>query len=165
MKDKRKRDTGRCYDCGVVKTKKNTQKKRSARDGLYHICRKCAAVRKRVYRKLEKEKKQPAIGIESRDQVDSILRELSELQFKINTEANLCRKRIAMIEGYSQEIIDPCIGHQIGLRTMLEDFIKKACREKNPVTKKHRYGFVCLRRGKLVLELKPELAGANKGKP
>jgi hypothetical protein len=128
MTDKRKKNIDRCSICGVLKTKENTDKSNKARNGFQTYCKSCNRAYVRGNRRLRQtDGRHIKTGIDSWDQVGSVLRELSELQYKINTETELCQKRIAMIEEYSQEITDPCIAHQIGLRIMLENFIKKAC--------------------------------------
>lgn len=169
MKDKRIRDNNRCCNCGVTKTKDNTTKDKRVRNGFQSLCKNCKRAYDRVYRKLYREGKLGAhkslAGIDSWNQVDSVLRELSELQYRINTENDLCQQRIDLIKEYSQEITDPYIAHQLGLRSMLDSFFKRNPGKLKTSKREYCFGTIVIRRGKRILSLEPELAGKKLGKP
>jgi len=168
--DKRKRDTNRCCRCGIVKTKENTGKHKNAPNGFQYMCRKCSTVYRRNYRKMVYNEGRVFVhhnvGIDSIKQVDSVLREMSELQHQIDTENSLCEERKKMIEDYTKELNEPILAHQFHLRKMLSDFIKKTWPGSKNKTENFRFGSVSIKKGELVsLVLKPELAGARRGKP
>ncbi len=103
--------------------------------------------------------------IEASNQIDSVLRELAELQFQINTENTACEKRIELIKGYTQEIIEPYQLHQTTLRVMLEEFCKKTWGKTKTVVKPFRFGLFRYCRGRLEISLNAKLAGNRMGKP
>ena len=169
-KDGRKRDISRCCCCGVLKTPKNTGKNKDVRNGLKSKCNACTSAYNREYRKQHKNVKEKMLhqsnqGIDSTNQVDSVLREMAELQHQINTENGLCEKRKKMIEDYTEELIEPLVVHQHKLRGMLNAFIKKAWHGSKRKAGHYRFGSIRLHRGKLIVDLKPELAGRFRGKP
>jgi len=165
----KKRDEKRCSKCGLIKSKDKFAKKASSPDGLAYICKDCRRAYDTVYHKLQRSGKSRATntraaGIDSWNQIDSVLREMSEVQHKINTESDLREQRKQLIEQYAQEITEPLVAHQIGLQKILTDFLKKN-REKAKQVFACRFGAVCFRRGKVELTLKPVLAGKLIGKP
>lgn len=158
-----------CTKCRIIKSKDKFPKDKRAPDGLNYICKDCRRAYNTTYQKLRRGGKPKvtnirAAGIDSWNQIDSVLRELSESQYKINTENALCQERKALIDKYSQEITEPLVAHQIGLQTILIDFLKKNLVEAQRV-RKCRFGSVCFMLGKLELTLKPALAGKLIGKP
>ncbi|MBA7656591.1 hypothetical protein ES703_64517 [subsurface metagenome] len=163
-----KRDKKRCSKCGLIRSIDKFPKNKRAPDGLGYHCKDCEEAYNTAYHKLRRAGKlavfRVVAGIDSWNQIDSVLRELSEAQYRINTETNLCKQRKKMIEQYTQEITEPLAAHQISLQKMLVDFLKKN-REKAKQVTVCRFGAVCFRRGKVELTLKPALAGKRMEKP
>jgi hypothetical protein len=164
--DGRKRDISRCCRCGVLKTPENTGKCKRAKNGFQAMCRKCSAEYRRNYRGGERSRliHNPR-GIDSMNQVGSVLREMSELQHQISIENSLCEKRKKMIENYSKEITEPLTAHQLNLREMLTVFIKKTWPGMKQKAEHFRFGSIRLQKRKLIIDLRPGLAGRLRGKP
>ena len=163
------RNKKRCGKCGLIKSKDKFPKDKRSPDGLSYLCKDCKRAYDTAYHKSRragagKVTNTRAAGIDSWNQIDSVLRELSETQYKINVETDLCEQRKKMVEQYSQEITEPLVGHQIGLQKMLIDFLKKNLIKAQKV-RKYRFGSVCFMLGQLELKLNPALAGKLMGKP
>jgi len=106
-----------------------------------------------------------AKGIDSIEQVDSILRELSELQYKIDHENKLCDDRIKMLKGYTEILNEPDLCHQLSLYRILKNYLKKICKNGSKINKQFRFGAIQFSKGKLDLELRPKLANMAFDKP
>ncbi len=104
-------------------------------------------------------------GIDSITQVDSVLREMSELQYKIDTENNLLNDRINMLKEYTREITESDLCHQHNLNQMLKAFIKRICKNGTAIKRHYRFGSISFSKKKLDIELKPALAGELINKP
>jgi hypothetical protein len=157
-----------CPKCGISKPATDFHKNRRSPDGLQHQCKECDKTYKIVYRKLCREgglDKKTRIGISTWGQVNSVLREMAELQIAINKENAALEKRIAMIREYSQDAIEPSLCHQICLQFMLEEFLKKRCAKHKITFKQCRFGFVRFHRGKMDFKLNIVLAEKRIGLP
>ncbi len=97
-------------------------------------------------------------------QVDSAIREMAELQHFINMENAACEKRLDLIRAYRDETIEPAVGHQTALQSLLVDFIKKTV-TKGTVNKDFRFGSMRFSHGKLHLKLNVELTKMLIDKP
>ncbi|MHC4460924.1 MAG: hypothetical protein ACYS6W_01305 [Planctomycetota bacterium] len=93
------------------------------------------------------------------------MRELSELQYKVDREITNNKKRQAKAEEELREILEPFNSHQFGLRTMLTAFLRKNAVHVNKMHRKYRFGVITFERGRLKLKLHPVMAGALMGKP
>lgn len=150
-----------CSKCKAVKPVSGFWKHSTAKDRLHPWCKVCSVSDQSVRRENSK-KQEPNIkgrGIESWSQMDSVFRELAEIKLRINEEKALCEKRINLIKEYSQEQIEPCITHQTGLRSMVEDFVKKNCAGRN-IKQTFRFGSLSFVEGKV--RLSPNIGKAAK---
>jgi len=102
--------------------------------------------------------------LDSWKQVDNALREMAELQHFINTENSACEKRLDLIREYRDETIEPSVGHQAALQSLLLDFIKKTV-TKGTISRVFRFGSIRFSHGKLNLKLDAELAQKLIDKP
>jgi len=157
-----------CSKCGIVKPKSEFHKDKNIADGYRRECKDCKRdyerVYKRAYRKFGATKPE-RVEIETWDQIDSIIREMAELQCQIQDEHKQCDYRIQLLKGYSNEIIEPALCHQISLRLMLDAFLKKHCPRTKTTKKGYRFGTLQFSRGKLEVELNTERARKYIGKP
>jgi len=126
----------------------------------------------RLHRDAEKRRAQGEIvgnvtakGIDSMPQVDSVLREMSELQFKIDHENKLCDDRIKMLKEYTEILIEPDLCHQFNLYIMLKEFLGKLCENGAEINRQFRFGAIRFSKGKLDTELRPKLANMAFDKP
>jgi hypothetical protein len=103
------------------------------------------------------------LGIHSWKQVDSVVREMAELQSGIDDEGANCEKRISLIKKYSDELIEPLLTHQIALQSMLLNFLKKDGRKR--LIRKYDFGVIKLFDGQLKIQLDVGLAKQRMGKP
>ncbi|MFZ0035633.1 MAG: hypothetical protein WAK60_11685 [Sedimentisphaerales bacterium] len=129
-------------------------------------CKKCEKRSKQIYKNKLTQKnviEAERLGIQSWNQIDSVLQEMAELQSRINDEEANCEERISLIKKYSEEIIDPWIAHQITLQIMLQNFLRKDGRKR--LIRKYCFGTIKLFRGQLKIQFNVDLAKQRMGKP
>ncbi len=161
----------RCSKCKKRKLRSCFTKSKDRPDGLADQCKECKREYereyKRIYRKgkVDVTKKQvaPTAGIDSLDQIDSVLREMAELQAGIDQEKATCEKRISLVREYTNETIEPWLSHQTALQALLLDFLKR--NGEKTLTRKYRFGTICFSRGRLKIYLNVNLAKQNTEKP
>jgi len=140
----------RCSQCGQVKSRSDFYKDKTRPSGLKSVCKECwGAV--------------PAKSIENENQIDSVIREMAELQANIDHEKASCQHRISLIQKYTGEITEPYVLHQTFLQSTLLSFLKKQGGKR--FFRRYRFGAVSYSRGKLEIELNVELARQRMGKP
>jgi len=150
-----------CTKCGLLKPLSDFGKAKS------HQCKDCKNEYERLYKKMRREGSIDAKSCNVLDnwkQVDSALREMAELQHFINAENAACEKRLDLIREYRDETIEPAVGHQAALQSLITDFIKKTG-IKGAINKDFRFGSVRFSHGKLYLKLNVELAKELVDKP
>lgn len=169
-----KKTTKRCGKCGKVKASDDFHKSRSSKDGLGHVCKECYKAYYKDHKQHLKSthKKRSDVdsqnsraGIDSWQQVDSVLREMAESQLVINHENTALEERINLIKSYSNEIIEPPLSHQMVLQTMLIMFLKKELLKTKNTTRKFPFGKIFWSNGKVKIKLNTELAKNRMGKP
>ena len=129
-------------------------------------CKECEKRNERIYKNQRGRGKAAVtetLGIQDWNQVDSVLREMAELQSDINKEMTVCEKRASMIKKYSDEVIEPWLVHQIALQTMLQNFLRK--NSKKRIVGRYRFGVINFFRGRLKIKLNLKLAKRQRGKP
>jgi hypothetical protein len=129
-------------------------------------CKKCEKRSKQIYKNKLTQKnviEAERLGIQNWNQIDSVLREMAELQSRINEEEVNCETRISLIKKYSEEIIDPWIAHQIALQIMLQNFLRKDGRKR--LIRKYRFGRIRFFRGQLKIQFDIDLAKQRMEKP
>lgn len=148
-----------CSNCGLPKPKGEFIKNNNC-------CSDCRRQYWRIYKQAQKQGEvRLQIGIEKWGQVDSVIREMAESQYKIQKEYAALEKRIALLKKYTEEIIEPHLSHQINLRSMLKAFLGKACPEKRAIRKRFDFGILRFCQGKLNVTLDAAYAGQRMGKP
>lgn len=160
----------KCCKCKRIKLRSCFTKDKSTSDGLAPNCKECKRKYEREYKKASRQQRKfdnvevaPATGIVNENQIDSLIREMAELQASINCEKASCETRISLIKKYTDEIIEPSVSHQIAVQTMLLDFLKK--RGTKTFFRKYPFGVVSFSRGKLRLRLDADLAKQRMEKP
>lgn len=129
-------------------------------------CKECEKRNERIYKNQQGRGKADVtetLGIQSWNQVDSVLREMAELQSDINKETTVCEKRVSMIREYSKEVIEPWLVHQIVLQATLQNFLRKDGRKR--LVGRYRFGIINFFRGRLKIKLNLNLAKQQRGKP
>lgn len=140
----------KCKTCNQVKLTCHFDKDETNPDGLKSTCKNCSRA-------------VSVKGIESESQLDSVMREMAELQACINNEEALCQHRIFLVQKYSNEMIEPHLTRQMFLQTLLQSFFEKVGRKN--FAHKYRFGEIRLVRGKLKIKLNADLAKQRMGKP
>jgi len=153
-----------CSVCGLPKPKGEFVKSDKKR------CRNCRGQFWQVYKKARKQRGRPAtysveVGIETWGQVDSLIREMAESQFRIHKEYMDLERRIALLKKCSDGTVEPEFIHQINFRSMLKTFLKKKYTKGQAVTQYFNFGIVRFHRGKLDVELDAVYAGQRMDKP
>ncbi len=172
----------KCSRCREIKPRTNAYfaKNKRSPDGF---CSSCKVCRKKYrsgveldygYRDLYKEKacesqrelpEKSKVSIDSWSQVDSVVREIAEIQAAINAEQTTRERRIAQLEEYINEAIRPWRARQERLTDTLKEFFQKNHTNTTATTKKYRFGVVCYSEGHITFDLNTELARKKIGKP
>jgi len=105
----------------------------------------------------------PSEGIDDETQIDSVIREMAELQVGIDNEKELCQQRISLIQKYSDEQIEPYLSRLMFWEAKLRKFVKK--QQGKRFFRGCRFGNVSYYRGKLKIQLNADLAKKMMGKP
>jgi hypothetical protein len=157
----------RCGSCGLMKPIKELRCNERKIN-----CLKCRRQYNRVYKQLrragqarQKNQTYSEVGIETWDQVDSIIREMAESQFRIQKEYADLEKRIVFLRKYTAEAVEPELIHQINFRSMLKAFLKKTCSTEQATLKRFDFGVLRFCRGKLDVDLDAAYAGQRIDKP
>jgi hypothetical protein len=160
----------KCGKCKRIKLFSCFTKDKSTADGLAPICKECKREYERIYKKALREQRKfnciectPARGIENESQIDSVIREMAELQASIDYEKAQCEKRISLIKKYTEEIIEPFLSHKISLHLMFLNFLKN--QKIKLFSRQYRFGQVSFLRGKLNITLYAEKAGQMRNRP
>ncbi len=135
-------------------------------------CRECRRQYHRIYKQLRRQGRPRQFReallekeIETWEQVESIIREMAESQFKIQKEYAALEKRIALLKKYTNEMIESMLLHQINFQSMLKAFLKKTCPKGQAVTRRFDFGILRFYRGKLDVDLDAAYAGERMDKP
>jgi hypothetical protein len=154
-----------CRGCGLPKPGKEFVKGSSR-------CLECRRQYHRVYKQLRRQgrgrQKRQAfleVGIETWKQVDSVIREMAESQFKIQKEYADLKRRIVLLKKYTDEAVESEVIHQIIFQSMLKVFLKKTCSTAQATLKRFDFGVLRFNRGKLTVELDAAYAGQRMEKP
>jgi transposase-like protein len=150
----------KCSGCGRIKPKGEFLR------GRNNNCSECRRQYNRLYKQSRKgEDARLQAGIETWDQVDSLMREMAESQYRIQKEYALLDKKIAILKKDTDGIIEPDLFHQINLRSMLMMFLKKALPPERAIHRKFDFGTLRFYRGKLNMDLDTDYAEQRMGKP
>jgi hypothetical protein len=152
----------KCGGCGRMKPKGEFPRKKR-----YGHCIECRRLYNNLYqqRRRNEEDVRKQAGIETWDQVDSLIREMAESQFRIQKEYALLDNKIATLKKATDEIIETDIIHQINLRSMLTAFLENVCPSKQAMRRKFDFGALRFCRGKLSMDLDTVCAEQRMGKP
>lgn len=156
--------TKNCTKCGKAKPLACFYKQKRSADGRGSICKEC---HKTLYRKNQGDIDPPNCrsGIDSWQQVDSVLRAMAESQIAIDKEQAVCDKRVGLIKKYSEETIEPHLTHKMGLENLLTNFLKEKLPGIKTTVRKFSFGQIFWRKGKITINLNTELADRRMGKP
>jgi hypothetical protein len=154
-----------CSDCGLPKLKSAFRKKdkrcwecRKRYISAYKQLRRAGQPRQTRYAFAE-------VGIETWEQVESVIREMAESQFRINEEYAGMERRIALLKKNTDVTVEPELIHQINFRSILKAFLKKTCPKGQAITKYCAFGIIKFHRGKLDVELDTTLARMRMDNP
>lgn len=151
--------TKRCPRCGEVKPVGAFHKDSTKADGCNSACKACRA---ESYQYLSGA---VAKGIESVDQLPSVLRSMAELQAAIESEKEVCRKRVALAKEYSRQASESWRALLVNWRRMLRRFASEQPGRKGVFFKRCEFGAVCFKDGKMTVTLDWIRAGLRRGKP
>ena len=153
----------RCNKCHLLKPVKDFSKDKKSPDGYGYTCKTC----KSLYAKecYQRERPNSKAGLDSWDQIDSVVREIAEIQAAINAEKATCERRIAQLKEYVNKAIRPWQAHQERLIDMLREYFKKNHTDTVAATKDCRFGTVGYFGGRIILDLNTELAKERIDKP
>lgn len=151
--------TKQCSCCREVKPVTDFQKDRSSSDGSNARCKLCRAAG------YEYGRLGVGTGIESVEQVPSVLRAMAELQSAIETEKAVCRKRVALVKEYSSEASESWRAVLSNWRRMLRKFVSKQPGRRGVFVARCEFGSVRFKGGKMTLVLDRKQAAARLGKP
>jgi len=154
--------------CGRCKRHKSADEftaDKTQPDGLCFYCRECKNDYKRGLLDSRNLNRKTITGLDSISQIESVVRTMAELQYHINEENKLLKKRLSKIKKESRELLDPFITRQIFLQYLVRRFLKKHYPEKKNYIVGCRFGAVRSWRGVITVILKPNLAGPMIGKP
>lgn len=108
-----------CSSCSIIKPVSEFNKQKDTKSGLKSQCKTCCrATAARRYGATAK-------GIDSWEQIPSIVEETYQLQVAIDNENDARRHRIGLINKYSDEAIEPWERHKKNLHLMLSNFLAK----------------------------------------
>jgi hypothetical protein len=151
-----------CTQCNKEKPLDDFFKSKCSKDGRSSICKEC---QKSLYKKPHIAAQNSREGIDSWQQVDSVLREMAESQVVIDKEQAVCDKRIELIKKYSEETIEPYLTHKMALENMLKNFLRAELSGVKTATRKFSFGQIFWSKGKVKISLNTTLAKVRTGKP
>ena len=172
----------RCSRCRKLKPRASTcfAKNKRSPDGFCPSCKacqkkyRCGAELDYGYRDLHKGKmcesqreppERSKVSIDSWSQVDSVVREMAEVQAAINTEQATHERQIAQLKEYVKKPASAWQARQEQLTDTLREFFKKNCTDTMATTQEYRFGTVGYFGGHVILDLNTELAKERIGKP
>ena len=149
----------RCSGCGETKPAAAFDKDCTKSDGLNCRCKVCRALQ---YQGLS-----PGVakGIESVDQLASVLRVMAELQAATEAENEACRKRVALVKEYSDQSSESWKALLVNWRRMLRKFVSKQPGRRGVFVRRCEFGSVRFKDGNMKVQLDWKLAGSRLGKP
>jgi hypothetical protein len=163
--------TKRCSKCGKEKPVGCFTKNSYNKDGLNDSCKECKHQFENSYKRNRRihlcdiDPQNSRAGIDSWQQIDSVLREMAESQIAIDRENAALEKRLGLVKSYSDEIIEPIFSHQIALRAMLETFFKKELSKTKTTRRRFKFGNIFWHKGKIKIKLNTVLAENRMNKP
>jgi hypothetical protein len=163
--------TKHCGKCGEVKPADCFTKDSNSKDGLHINCKDCKRQFENFYKKNRRihlpeiDHQNSRSGIDSWQQVDSVLRTMAESQIEIDKERAVCDKRVELIKKYSEEAIEPYLAHKTGLEAMLANFLTMKLSGIKATVRKFLFGQIYWNKGKVTITLNTELANRRMGKP
>lgn len=151
--------TKQCSCCRESKSVAAFHKDSAKADGLNVRCALCRA---RGYQYLA-----PGVarGIDSVDQLPSVLRAMAELQAAIEAEKEVCRKRVALVREYSGQASESWRALLVNWRGMLRKCVSKQPGRKGAFVKRCEFGSVRFKDGKMKVTLDCKRTAARLGKP
>lgn len=159
-------DTGKrrsiCQDCENIehqerRKKKKTEQKAPIKESIPQ------PVEQNVEAEADKSKKY--IGIKTWEQVDSVIREIGQIEEQIRREKNRRNSRILRIKDESDRVIDLFEKKQRLLYDMIGGFAQEQYSQAFVPVKKLRFGAVRIVKGELEVQVDFDLAAARIGRP
>ncbi len=121
--------------------------------------------RRSLVKKGEFAENRPANGIDSIIQVDSVLREMGEIESAVRIEKKKYQEKISSLNQYLLEAIEPWQSRQDVLRSMLIKFMEKHFEKQNCKSQKFEFGVVKKTKNGFQVKLNVDLASQRRGKP
>jgi endogenous inhibitor of DNA gyrase (YacG/DUF329 family) len=132
-------------------------------------CLECRRQYNRVYKQLSRkgfcQQICRNVGIETWEQVDSVIRAMAESQYGIQKEYAALEKKITILKNDTEKVVEFDLCHQINYHSILMVFLKKVCQPGRATRRKFNFGSLRFCRGKLRVDLKVDYAGQRIGKP
>lgn len=153
----------RCSICDVVKPVEEYSCDIS-RNRLAPYCKACE---KGSQKKHHKEQRDQICHspIQTWEQVSSVLRSMSELQYAIMVEAQSLKERIATLKALAMKPIGAWHGQVVNKKTMIDGFLRCNYNKAYFDVKTFEFGSISYSQDKIDIKLKPRLAGKRMGKP
>ncbi len=158
-----------CSFCRVIKSSSEFHRSKNNLDGLQGRCKECAKVTKKAsWEKscAEIERAQNTKNmVNTKEQVESLTREMAENQHAMDLEQAACKKRVALIIQETAQAIASRRRNQLAMYTAIECFFKRTLDWSKTFSMAYRFALVKYYRGKTEIELDTVLAGKLIGKP
>jgi len=161
-------DTKKCGRCGQVKSYTEFYIQRDKRDGLMSHCKQCVLLGQRVkyaVGQADKIENRRGPDLENWDQVESAIREMTELQVLIDKQEAQCDAAIERVKADTAALARPHVMHQARLDILIERFIKRTRRTCGKIEKHFVFGSVYFVQNRLDLRLNTGLAKRRMGLP
>jgi len=104
-------------------------------------------------------------GIDQLQQLDSVLREMAELQAAINCEKTACAERIGTAQYHLGKTIGTWQAYFVELKMMVEAFMQKHYEKHLQMIVDYPFGSVSFLDGEVDVSLNVKLAAERRGKP
>lgn len=153
----------RCYGCNMVKPAAEFGRN-AGNNGLSAYCKACEKLRQTKNHKRQRVQIHHS-PIQTWEQVDGLLRSMSELQYAIMVESQSLKERIAGLKSFAMKSIGAWHKQLTTQRAMIEGFLRCDYPEDYFDGKTFKFGSISYNKNGIDIKLKPKLAGERMGKP
>ncbi len=156
-----------CTYCKVIKPESEFQRCGNRSDGLQARCKDCCRAIVADRNRRRKAERDAAARIDYKifnyEQMDSVVREMAEVQLEIDVELKVCQQRVTRTIQESAEVLEPRRRRLQHFLTAIECYFIRESRVR--ATKQFRFGLVQCHRGNVNVELDVKQAEKCLGKP